>query len=103
MNLRKWNLSHSKGLLVGLFSPIVFIPIVIFVLAWMQNYPFDTIWHKFGNEVVFRGKYLSISCISNLLWFYMSLNREKYNFAMGVILGTICYLPYILYINFSYS
>lgn len=103
MNLRKWNLSHTKGLLVGLFSPIVFIPIVIFVLAWMQNYPFDTIWNKFGNEVIFRGKYLSISCISNLLWFYMSLNREKYNFAMGVILGTICYLPYILYINFSYS
>jgi hypothetical protein len=103
MNLRKWNLAHTKGLLVGLISPFVFIPIVIFIMAWLQNYSFDTIWYKFTNGVVFRGKYLSISCISNLLWFYMSLNREKYNFAMGVILGTICYLPYILYINFSYN
>jgi predicted PurR-regulated permease PerM len=103
MNLRKWNFSHTKGLLIGLISPIVCIPIVIFIMAWLQNYPFGTIWHKFLNEIVFTGKYLSISCISNLVWFYLSLNREKYNFAMGVILGTFCYLPYILYINFYYS
>jgi len=103
MNLRKWNLMHTKGLIVGLLSPLIFIPLVIFVMAWTQNYPFGTLWHKFNHEIVFRGKYVSISCISNLLWFYMSLNREKYNFSMGIILGTICYLPYIIYINFFYT
>lgn len=100
MNLRNWTKAHTKGLIVGFLSPLIFIPIVIFLLAWMQNFQFDQLWYKFSLERMVRSKVISLAIISNLIWFYMSLNREKYGFAMGVIIGSICFLPYILYVNF---
>lgn len=100
MNLRNWSVAHTKGLLVGIISPLVFIPVVIFLLAWSQDFLFNQLWYKFQNQELVRSKVISIAIIANLLWFYLSLNREKYGFAMGVIIGTMCYLPYILYVNF---
>jgi hypothetical protein len=46
-----------------------------------------------------RSKFLSLAIIANLFWFYLSLNRERYELGMGIILGTILYLPYVLYVN----
>lgn len=100
MNLRNWGFAHTKGLIVGLLSPMVFIPIVIFLLAWSQDFLFEQLWYKFMHDQTVRSKVVSIAIIANLAWFYLSLNKEKYGFAMGVIMGTICYLPYILYVNF---
>jgi hypothetical protein len=100
MNLRNWSIAHTKGLLIGIISPLVFIPIVIFLLAWSQDFLFSQLWFKFQDQELVRSKVVSIAIIANLLWFYLSLNREKFGFAMGVIIGTICYLPYILYVNF---
>jgi hypothetical protein len=100
MNLRNWSIAHTKGLLVGILSPLIFIPIVIFLLAWLQDFHFSRLWYMFETDEFVRSKVVSIAIISNLIWFYLSLNREKYSFGMGVIIGTICYLPYILYVNF---
>ena len=100
MNLRNWSVSHTKGLIAGLLSPIVFIPIVVSLLSWMQNYQFQQLWYMFMHDSVTRSKFLSIAIISNLVWFYTFLNREKYGLAMGVIVGTMCFLPYIIYVNF---
>jgi len=100
MNLRNWGWAHTKGLIIGILSPLVFIPIVIFLLAWMQDFMFSQLWYKFGHDEMVRSKVISIAIISNLIWFYLSINREKYSFGMGVIMATICYLPYILYVNF---
>lgn len=100
MNLRNWSAGHTKGLLIGLLSPLVFIPVVIMILAWAQSFDFSLYWDKFtGNQIV-RSKVVSLSIISNLIWFYFFINKEKYPYGMGIILGTICYLPYILYVNF---
>jgi hypothetical protein len=44
-------------------------------------------------------KIISLAIISNLIWFYIFINRNNYGLAMGIILGTICYLPYIVYVN----
>jgi hypothetical protein len=46
-----------------------------------------------------KGLLISLAIIANLLWFYLCLNREKYGLAMGIIMGTILYLPYVLYVN----
>lgn len=100
MNLRNCGIAHTKGLIVGILSPLVFIPIVIFLLAWLQDFHFSRLWYMFQHDEMVRSKVVSISIISNLIWFYLTINREKYNFAMGVIIGTICYLPYIMYVNF---
>lgn len=100
MNLRNWGSAHTKGLIVGILSPLVFIPLVILLLAWAQNFEFSRLWHMFQHDQIVKSKVVSIAIISNLIWFYLSINRDKYYFAMGVIIGTICFLPYILYVNF---
>lgn len=100
MNLRNWSAGHTKGLLIGLLSPLVFIPVVIMILAWMQSFDFSRLWYMFTHDQVVRSKVISISIISNLIWFYLFINKEKYPYGMGIILATICYLPYILYVNF---
>ena len=72
---------------------------VIVIMAEFQNYPFEYLWKQFLNMDMVRSKFLSLAIIANLLWFYLSLNRERYDLGMGIILGTILYLPYVLYVN----
>lgn len=100
MNLRRWTMDHTKGLLIGITTPILFIPLVIVVIAWLQNYYFSQLWHKFTLNDQYHIKIITISIISNLIWFYYFLNKERFNIAMGVIMGTIAFAPYILYIKF---
>lgn len=100
MNLRKWSLDHTKGVLLGLITPLVFIPLVIFVISFAQNYYFEHLWNKFTLNGPYRIQIITISIISNLVWFYLFLNKERFNFAMGIILGSLLYAPYIVYIKF---
>ena len=99
MNFRNWTRDHSKGLIIGFFSPLIFIPLVIFLLAWSRNYSFNELWNMFLLSHQTMSKVLSLSIISNLFWFYFFLNRNKYGLAMGIILGTLAYFPYIFYVN----
>jgi hypothetical protein len=99
MNLRNWTLAHTKGLIIGIFSPIVFVPLVILLLAWARNYPFSAIWDMFVLSRQTMSKVVSLAIISNLLWFYTFINRNNFGLAMGIILGTIAYLPFIIYVN----
>jgi hypothetical protein len=100
MNLRNWSKQHTFGLLIGIASPLIFIPLVILILAWLENFYFSQLWYKFTIDPMVKSKIISISIISNLIWFYFFLNREKWGLAMGVILGTIIFLPYVIYVNF---
>lgn len=100
MNLRKWSRFHTLGLIVGFVGPLLYIPVTIFVMSQLQNSYFQIYWNIFWEQTATQGKFVSLSIIPNLIWFYVFLNKEKYNFAMGIILGSALYLPYILYINF---
>jgi hypothetical protein len=100
MNLKNWTRSHTMGLIIGILSPLVFIPIVILLLTWVENFLFTQLWYKFTVDTMVRAKIVSIAIISNLIWFYLFLNREKWDLARGIIAGTVLYLPYILYVNF---
>jgi len=100
MNLRNWSMDHTKGLLLGIITPLVFIPIVLLLISWMQDYYFEQLWSKFSFNVHYRVKIMTIAIIANLIWFYLFLNRERWNLAMGVILGSICFAPYIIYLEF---
>ena len=99
MNLRNWTWEHSKGLILGFLSPLLFVPLVIFLLAWSRNYSFEEIWNMFLLSRQTMSKVISLSIISNLIWFYVFLNRNNYGFAMGIILGTLAYFPFIIYVN----
>ncbi len=99
MNLRNWSRQHTFGLLIGAASPLVFAPLILFIYAKIQHFLFAQVWYKFISDPNATGKFISLAIIINLLWFYLFLNREKYNFAMGIILGSVLYLPYIVYVN----
>ena len=94
-----WSFSHTIGLLIGFFSPLLMLPLVILILSQFENMEFVYLWKQFLNLDVVRSKYISLCLISNLFWFYFFLNREKYNLSKGIIAGTIFYFPYILYVN----
>ncbi len=100
MNLRNWTKNHTYGLIIGIISPLIFIPLVILMLSWIENFQFSQLLSKFMNASIVRSKIISIAIISNLIWFYLSLNREKWGLAMGIIVATMLFLPYILYVNF---
>ncbi|MEJ6615524.1 MAG: hypothetical protein QNL61_01290 [Crocinitomicaceae bacterium] len=100
MNLRKWSMDHTKGLLIGVVTPLVFIPLVLFIIALSQNYYFESLWNKFQLNGPYRIQIMTISIIANLVWFYIFLNKERFNVVMGVILGSLLFAPYIIYIKF---
>ncbi len=100
MNLKNWNRNHTFGLLIGLVIPLLFIPLVLLILAWAQNFYFEQLWFKFKNSPGTTSKMLTLAVLANLGVFYLFLNKEKYNFAMGIILGSVCYLPFIVYFIF---
>ena len=100
MNLRKWSTQHTIGMIIGFLGPFLYIPLVMLIIAKTQHFYFNQLWSSFFFNEVTRGKFISLAIIPNLLWFYIFLNKEKYNLAMGIILGSALYLPYILYITF---
>lgn len=100
MNLRNFTWDHVKGILLGIVTPLICVPLVLLIISWVQNYYFDFLWNKFSLSEAYRIKILTISIIANLIWFYLFLNKERWNLAMGVILGSIAFAPYVLYIKF---
>lgn len=99
MNLRTWSKQHTLGMLLGFIGPMLYVPLILLIIMKSQNYYWEQVWSKFVYNTAAQGKFISLSIIPNLAWFYFFLNREKYNIAMGVIIGSALYLPYILYIT----
>ena len=96
INIKK---SHFIGWGIGLISPLVFLPIVLFIVALVYRFSFMYIWGQFINIPEYTSKYTSLALISNLIWFYMFLNREYYDVARGIIFAMLCFIPYMIYVN----
>ena len=94
-----WNARIAVGTGIGFLSTLIFIPVTIAVLAWSQDFYFSQLWSKLLIDIKVQSKFISLSIIPNLLWFYFFLNRERYDIARGIILGSALFLPYIIYIN----
>jgi hypothetical protein len=103
MNLRYWDRRHTFGLLIGLLSVLMVTPLVLFIYTLFDHskiFTFTYYWEKLFYNENFRVKTFSLAVIPNLLWFYLSLNKRNYNFAMGVILASAIFIPYIIYVNY---
>ena len=100
MNIRNWSIEQTKGLFIGMLTPVVFIPIVLLVMMWLQDYYFEQLWKKFMYNHTYRIRIITLSILSNLGLFYYFLNRERYKIAMGIILGSLAYAPYVIYVKF---
>jgi len=97
---KKWTKEHTKGLILGLITPFIVVPLVLLIISATQNYLFSQLWHKFNINNPYQIKIITLSIIANLGWFYLFLNKNKFKFAKGIILGTMLYAPYIIYIKF---
>lgn len=100
MNLRNWSKEHMIGMAFGILTPFVVMPLVMYLWATWQGYTFDRMWYDFKYFPDPRIKIITLSIIGNLFWFYRFLNKENWQRAMGVILGSLAFAPYILYIKF---
>lgn len=95
-----FNSQFFIGLLIGVCSPLLFLPIILFVMSIYDGYSFLNLWNKFMANNMDSSKFLSLALIGNLFWFYLFLNKEKYYHTRGIIMGMLCYAPYMVYIYF---
>jgi hypothetical protein len=88
------------GVIIGVISPLLFLPLLVYVMSISDGYSFSVLWEQLLSNSMDSSKYISLALISNLFWFYFFLNREKYYQTRGIILGMICYAPYMVYIYY---
>ncbi|MEN9700181.1 MAG: hypothetical protein RLZZ301_1379 [Bacteroidota bacterium] len=91
--------SFLSGLAIGFFTPIVFLPLIVLIIAQAQGMSFHYLWYQTFHYMEFMSRYLSLGLILNLGWFYLFLNREKYLHTRGIIFGMLLYAPYMIYVN----
>ena len=95
------NRKHIAGWMIGILIPLIFIPVVIGFLSWYdKTRSFELLWNEFTGSTLKQSKILSLAVIPNLAIFYFFLNRERYDLAKGIIVGSACFLPFIIYANF---
>ncbi|MBP5996087.1 MAG: hypothetical protein KA736_10345 [Crocinitomicaceae bacterium] len=90
---------HILGFLIGVLTPIVFLPLIVFILAQSRHSEFSYLWSQVNDSVEYLSRYLSLGLIPNLLWFYLFLNKEKYAYTRGIIFGMLIYAPFMVYVN----
>jgi hypothetical protein len=90
---------HVLGFLIGVLTPIIFLPVIVFILAQSRHSEFSYLWSQVNDSVEYLSRYLSLGLIPNLLWFYLFLNKEKYAYTRGIIFGMLIYAPFMVYVN----
>lgn len=95
----KWNVRTTVGALIGVISPMLIVPLTILLISYLQNFQYQQLWNNFLDNANTQSKFLSLSIIANLIWFYFFLNKERWDLARGVIVGSALYLPYIVYVT----
>jgi hypothetical protein len=96
-----WNVRTTVGMIIGILTPVIAIPLVMEIIALKDNFAFSRLWHEFLRNHAVQSKFISLACIPNLGWFYLFLNKERYDLARGVIIGCACFIPYIIYLVFG--
>lgn len=97
----KLNKKTAAGWVIGILVPLICVPVVVALLSWAQNFGYVRLWNKMFEDITVASKIVSLSIIPNLAVFYFFLNRERYDLARGIIIGSACFLPFILYANFA--
>lgn len=95
------NRKHIAGAIIGIVVPLILIPLVVGFLSWTdKTRTFEYLWDEFTRSTIKQSRILSLAVIPNVAVFYLFLNKERYDLAKGVIVGSACFLPFIIYANF---
>ncbi len=87
------------GFVIGIISPFLFLPLILLIMSYSFSYEFSYFWDEFFTNARQASKYLSLSSIPNLLWFYLFLNRERFSVSRGIIFATLVFVPLAIYVN----
>lgn len=96
---QNFNSAFFKGLAIGAISPLICLPLIVFILSQSYGQSFQYLWHQTLEFPEFSSRYLSLGLIGNLGWFYFFLNREQYFITRGIVFGMLLYAPFMIYVN----
>lgn len=100
MSLRNWSKQHTYGLIIGFLTVLFAIPLVILILSYVQNFPFNYLYKEFFISTKHMVKDISFACLFNLPWFHYFLKKEKWRHAYGLIAATFVFLFIIVIYKF---
>lgn len=100
MNLRNWSKQHTFGLMLGILTTAIAIPLTIVIYALLNKYEINNYFYRFSVNKIETSKIISLASIANLIWFHTFLRQERWPMAMGIILSTVLNLFAILYFKF---
>lgn len=94
-----WN-QRIIGLIVGLLGPTIGFWGVVLYFDAVERIEFSRLWNLFLHNPNKQSAIISLSLIFNLFLFYAFLRLNMNSTAMGVVLGTMLYIPVVLYLKF---
>jgi hypothetical protein len=100
MSLRDWSREHTLGLLLGILTILLCIPLAIFIYSVKEDISFSILWDRFTFIHEYSSKFISLASIPNLLWFHFFLKKEEYGYGKGIVVATILSLLTIVYFKF---
>lgn len=98
MNLRNWSKYHTAGLILGILTTLVAIPVAAFLYSKLSG---DTdIFRKIKFLHQDQARILSLASIANLFWFHRFIKKENFPVAMGVIIATAANLVLVVVLKY---
>ena len=88
------------GGIIGVIGPVIGLFIVFTFYNLFENLSFNRLWYEFMSTPDQKSRFISLAVIVNLPLFYLFLKKNFNSSAMGVVLGTMVYIPIILYLKF---
>jgi len=82
------------GISIGLLS--IGLMLVVFFFIKFTDTPFSTYISTIFSERGVLSPLISLSGLPNLLFFFLFLNKEKYNTAKGIIIATLVLVLMVL-------
>lgn len=88
------------GILIGIIGPTIGFWGVVLYFDAVEHIEFRRLWNLFTNDHGKQSAIISLSLIFNLFLFYVFLRLNSNSIAMGVVMGTMLYIPVVLYLKF---
>ncbi|MGE0566488.1 MAG: hypothetical protein AB7O73_00950 [Bacteroidia bacterium] len=86
------------GLIIGVIFPWIIFGLYYFLLHDRKEIQQDDIHYLLNQELLLN--VFKICCGTNLLWFYIGLNKKMTNFTRGIIGSVLVYALIIAYLTF---
>lgn len=92
--------NRLPGIIIGALGPLLGLVLVFVYYVNLKGFRFNVMWHEFFGNPIQTSRFLSLAVIINLAVFYFFLRKDWNRGAMGIVLGTMLYIPVILYLKF---